>query len=83
VAASSPQVRQALQTLQGQIRRRLTENDKVVKTIPTPMVELQLTQEQLDLMKAAERAIGVDERFEHLVPAEADPGVRQGLRDGS
>jgi hypothetical protein len=41
-----------------------------VKTIPTPTVELQLTQEHLDLMKAAERAIAADERFEHLVPAE-------------
>jgi hypothetical protein len=43
-----------------------------VKTIPTPTAELLLTQEQLDLMKAAERAIAADERFEHLVPAE-DP----------
>jgi hypothetical protein len=72
MAAPSPQVRQALQTLQGQIRRRPTEHEKIVKTIPTPTVELQLTQEQLDLMKAAERAIAADERFEHLVPAE-DP----------
>jgi hypothetical protein len=40
-----------------------------VKAIPTPTVELQLTQEQLDLMKAAKRAIAADERFEHLVPA--------------
>ena len=39
-------------------------------TIPTPAVELQLTQEQLDVMKAAERAVAADERFEHLVPGE-------------
>jgi hypothetical protein len=79
VAALSPQVRQALQTLQGQIRRRLTDNDEVVKTIPTPTVELQLTQEHLDLMEAAERAVAADERFEHLVPAE-DP-IRELMAD--
>ena len=72
MAAPSPQVRQALQTLQGQIRRRPTANEKIVKTIRTPTVELQLTAEQLGLMKAAERAVAADERFEHLVPAE-DP----------
>jgi hypothetical protein len=66
MAALSLQVRQALQTLQGQLRRRLTENDKVVTTITTPSVELQLTQEHLDLMEAAERAVAADERFEHL-----------------
>ena len=37
-----------------------------------PAVDLQLTRGQLDAMKAAERAIAADERFEHLVPAE-DP----------
>jgi hypothetical protein len=70
VAAPSPQVRQALQTLQGQIRRRPNENQEIVKTIRTPTVRLQLAEEQLGLMKAAVRAIAADERFEHLVPAE-------------
>jgi hypothetical protein len=69
VAAPSPQVRHALQTLQGQLRRRI-EHEEIVTTIPTPTVNLQLTQEHLYLMKAAERAIAADERFEHLVPAE-------------
>src|SRR6266851_7003795 len=70
MAAPSPQVRRALQTLQGQIRRRPTENERIVKTFRTPTVELQLTEEQLGLINAAERAIAADDRFEHLVPPE-------------
>jgi hypothetical protein len=42
-------------------------------------VALQLTEGQLDAMKAAERAIAADERFEHLVPAE-DP-IREFAED--
>ena len=42
-------------------------------------MELRLTEGQLDVMKAAERAIAADERFEHLVPAE-DP-IREFAED--
>jgi len=74
MASPSPQVRQALKTLQGRIRQRLTENETIVKTIRDtrrePAVELQLTEGQLDAMKAAERVIASNERFEHLAPAE-------------
>jgi len=74
VASPSHQVRQALSTLQGRIRQGPAENETIVKTISgtrrAPTVGLQLTQVQLDAMKAAERAIAADERFEHLVPAE-------------
>lgn len=59
-----------MQTLQGQIRRRPTENERIIKTFRTPTVELQLTEEQLGLINAAERAITADDRFEHLVPPE-------------
>lgn len=83
MASPSPQVRQALKTLQGRIRQRPTENETIVKTIRDtrrePAVELQLTEGQLDVMKAAERPIAADERFEHLVPAE-DP-VREFAED--
>ena len=50
-----------------------------MKTIRTPTLELQLTEEQLGLIKAAERAIAADGRFEHLVPAE-DP-IREFAKD--
>jgi hypothetical protein len=74
VASPSPQVRQALTTLQGRIRQRPAENEAIAKTIQdtrrAPAVDLRLTAGQLDAMKAAERAIAADERFEHLVPAE-------------
>jgi hypothetical protein len=74
VASPSSEVRQALSTLQGRIRQRPAENETIVKTISdthrAPAVVLQLTQGQLDAMKAAERAVGADKRFEHLDPAE-------------
>lgn len=74
VASPSSQVRQALSTLQGRIRQRPAENETIVKTVSdtrrASALDLQLTQVQLDAMKAAERAIAADERFEHLVPAE-------------
>jgi hypothetical protein len=76
VASPSHQVRQALSTLPGLIRQRPAENETIIRTISdtrrTQAVDLQLTQVQLDAMKATERAIAADERFEHLVPAE-DP----------
>jgi len=72
----SPEVRRALKTLQGRIRQRPVEDERIVKTIrdtrSEPASELPLTSGHLAAMKAAEEAIVADERFEHLAPAE-DP----------
>jgi hypothetical protein len=74
VAPPSSQVRQALKTLQTQIRQKPTEDTAIVETLQDtrqePTAELRLTREQLAAMKTAEAAIVADERFEHLAPAE-------------
>ena len=70
----SPEVRQALKTLQGRSRQRRAEDETIVKTIrdtrSEPAAELPLTSANLAAMKAAEDAIAADERFEYLAPAE-------------
>ena len=70
----SPEVRQALKTLQGRSRQRRAEDETIVKTIrdtrSEPAAELPLTSAHLAAMKAAEDAIAADERFEYLAPAE-------------
>jgi hypothetical protein len=69
----SPEVRQALKTLQGRIRQRPAEDATIVDTLRDtrrePTAELPLTSADLAAMKAAEDAIAADERFEHLAPA--------------
>jgi hypothetical protein len=73
MASVSPEVRQALKTLQGRIRQRPAEDEAVVKTIRVARgesaVELPLTSGHLAAMKAADEAIAADLRFEHLAPA--------------
>ncbi len=74
MASASPEVKQALKTLQGRIRQRPAEDETIVQTLrdmrSARAAELPLTSAHLAAMKAVESAIAADERFEHLAPAE-------------
>jgi hypothetical protein len=74
VANPSAQIRQALKTLQTQVRQKPAADEEIIGQVWSrhrePPVNLLLTRGRRDAIKAAERAIAADERFEHLDPAE-------------